>query len=396
MKKAIVIVLVLAAGFAVWAAVRPKQPAAGDPKGDARPGGVAAPARIVPVVTAPVQKRDVPIYLEGLGTVVANRTVTVRSQVDGRLDKVLFREGQEVKRGQQIAQIDPRPFQIQLTNAQGALARDRAQLDNGKRNLERFQQLVQKKLIAQQQVDDQAAVVGQLEGTLQIDEGAIASAHLNLDYARIVSPIDGVTGVRLIDPGNLVRASDPTGLVVITQLDPIAVIFTLPEDDLPQVALQLAKERLAVEAFSRDGSTSLGVGQVALIDNQINQATATMRVKALFPNPLHALWPNQFVKARMLLATRREALVIPSSAILRGPEGTFAYSVGKEQTVTARPLEIESNQGDLTLIAKGLSAGEQVVIEGQNQLKPGAKVSARQAGQKQAAISKQGSTGVSR
>lgn len=340
----------------------------------------AAANRQVPVVEAAVARRDVPIYLDGLGTVTALKTVTVRSQVDGRLDKVLFREGQPVKTGDLLAQIDPRPFINQLKQGQGALARDDAQLKGAKLNLERYRQLAAQKLIAPQQADDQAALVGQLEGAVEVDKATIASARLNLDYASIRSPCDGVTGIRQVDAGNLVHASDQNGIVVITQLDPIAVIFSLPQDELPRVMSQLQKDPLPVEAWSRDGAQKLSAGQLALVDNQINQATATMRLKAVLPNPQHLLWPNQFVKARLLLTTRKDALVVPSTVPQRGPEGTFAYVIQQDQTVQPRPIDVEITEGDLAVISRGLSEGEKVVADGQNQLRAGSKVAARPAG----------------
>ncbi len=340
-----------------------------------------AAARAVQVVVANVQKRDVPIYLDGLGSVTAFKTVTVRSQVDGRLDQVLFKEGQAVKTGELLAKIDPRPFQNQLQQARGALERDKAQLDGAKRNLERYKQLAAKKLIPQQQADDQAATVGQFEGAVRVDQATIGVALLNLDYANIKSPLDGVTGIRLVDPGNLVHASDANGLVVITQLDPIAVLFSLPQDELPRVMQELQKTTLAVEAWNRDGSQKLATGQLSLVDNQVNAATATIRLKSAFPNPQRLLWPNLFVKARLLLTVRKDALVVPSAVPQRGPDGTFAYVVQPDQTVQPHNIEIEHNEGDIAVIAKGLSEGETVVVDGQNQLRAGSKVIPRQAGQ---------------
>ena len=335
--------------------------------------------RPVPVVAAPVQQRDVPIYLDGLGNVTAFKTVTVRSQVDGRLDQVLFKEGQAVKTGELLARIDPRPFENQLAQAQGALARDQAQLKAAKVNLDRYRQLVAKKLIPPQQADDQAALVGQLDGAVQVDQATIKVARLNLDYANIRSPIDGVTGVRIVDPGNLVRAADTNGLVVITQLDPISVLFSLPQDELPRVMRELQAGALAVEAWSRDGTQKLATGELALVDNQINAATATLRLKAVFPNPERLLWPNQFVKARLLLTTRKNALVVPSTVPQRGPEGTFAYVIQQDQTVQPKPIEIEHTEGEIAIVSKGLQEGEQVVVDGQNQLRAGTKVATRQA-----------------
>ncbi len=338
-----------------------------------------AAGRPVPVVDAAVQKRDVPIFLDGLGSVAAFKSVTVRSQVDGRLDSVLFREGQTVRAGDPLARIDPRPFQNQLHQAEGALARDSAQLKDAKLNLERYQNLVGQKLISQQQADDQAALVGQLEGGVQVDRATIDSAKLNLDYANIRSPIDGVTGLRLVDPGNLVHASDPGGLVLVTQLDPIVVIFSLPQDELPRVMQQLALAPLPVEAWSRDGAQKLATGQLTLVDNQINAATATMRLKAVFPNPQRLLWPNQFVKSRLLLTTRKDALVVPSTVPQRGPEGTFAYVIQPDQTVQPRPIEVEITEGDLSVISRGLVEGEHVVADGQSQLRAGSKVAPKPA-----------------
>jgi len=373
---AVAVVVIAAAGFFVYRRSSAKKQA-----GAQREQAAQAAARAIPVIVAPVQRRDVPIYLDGLGNVSAFYTVTVRSQVDGRLDQVLFREGQQVKKGDLLARIDPRPFQNQLAQAQGALARDKAQLEAAKVNLDRYRQLAAKKLIPQQQADDQAAMVGQLEGAVQVDAAAIASAKLNLDYASIRSPIDGVTGVRVVDPGNLVHASDANGLVVITQLDPIALLFSLPQDELPDVMRELQAAALAVEAWSRDGSQKLATGQLALVDNQINAATATLRLKAVFPNPQKLLWPNQFVKARLLLTTRKDALVVAATVPQRGPDGLFAYVVQQDQTVQPRNIEIDRTEGDVTIVAKGLTEGEQVVVDGQNQLRAGAKVMARQAGQ---------------
>jgi len=340
--------------------------------------------RAVPVVAAKVTRKDVPIYLDGLGTVAAYKTITVHSQVDGRLEEVLFREGQTIKAGDRIAQIDPRPFVNQLHQAQGALERDRAQLKGAKLNLARFTSLAAQKLIAQQQADDQATLVGQLEGAVVADQATIDTAKLNIDYANIRSPIDGVTGVRLVDPGNIVHTSDATGIVLITQLEPISVLFSLPQDELTSVLQQLsAQGTLPVEAWSRDGSQKLAVGQLALVDNQINASTATLRLKAVFPNPQHLLWPNQFVKARLLLTTRKNALTVPSTVPQRGPEGTFAYVIQQDQTVQPRPIEVDTTEGDLAVIGKGLSEGEQVVADGASQLRAGAKVQPRQAGQQQ-------------
>jgi multidrug efflux system membrane fusion protein len=345
---------------------------------DAAAAAEAQKERVIPVVAATVERKDVPIFLEGLGNVTAYKTVTVHTQVDGRLDRVLFTEGQKVKRGDALAQIDPRPFAIQLHQAEGALARDTSQHQDNQTNFERYQQLRDQKLVAQQQVDDARAAMGQLAGAIEIDKAQIEQAKLNLDYARITSPIDGVTGVRMVDPGNIVHQTDTTGIVVITQLDPIAVLFTLPEDDLPAVMDELTQHPLKVEAWSRDGSKQLAEGTVQLIDNAINQATATMRMKALFKNAPIKLWPNQFVKTRLLLTTRQNALVVPSTAIQRGPKGVFVYRVDAQtQTAQMQNVDVDLTQGELAIIRKGLKPGDLVVTDGQSQLRPGAKVQAR-------------------
>jgi membrane fusion protein, multidrug efflux system len=326
--------------------------------------------RAIPVVAAEVAAKDVPIYLEGLGNVIAFQTVTVHTQVDGRLDKVLFREGQEVKKGEQIAQVDPRPYQIQLHQAEGALAKDQATLKDAELTLARDLDLAKRTLVAQQTVDDERAIVDGTKGSIEVDHATIDTAKLNLDYARITSPVDGVTGLRQVDQGNIIHAADTNGIVIITQLDPIAVDFTLPEDDLVRVNLQLKKAPLDVDAYSRDGAAKLGTGKLALVDNEINQATATLKLKAVFANPDRTLWPNQFVKIRLLLDTRANALVVPATVVQRGPSGSFAYVILADDTVEMRPIEVDSQAGDLVIIAKGLKAGERVVVDGQTLLRP--------------------------
>jgi multidrug efflux system membrane fusion protein len=360
----------MAIAAAVWRSRRPSA------AGGAAPAA-SAEARVVPVVIATAERRDVPVYLEGLGNAQPLATVTVKSQVDGRLDKVAFREGQEVKKGDLLAQIDPRPFTIQLHQAEAALVRDAAQLRNAKLNLERYRELVARSLIAQQQVDDQQATADQLEGTVKADQAQIDNARLQLDYTHIRAPLDGTTGVRLVDQGNLVHTSDTTGIVIITQLDPMAVLFTLPQDDLARISKQFAEGPLTVEAYNRDGAARLATGSLELVDNQVNQATATIRLKAIFPNPSRGLWPNQFLKVRLLLLTEKDALVVPAAAVQRGPQGTFVYVVGKDQTAVLRPVELGATVDQLAIVTKGVAPGEQVVVEGQNQIKPGAKVAPR-------------------
>jgi membrane fusion protein, multidrug efflux system len=339
----------------------------------------AAANRVIPVLTAEVVQRDVPVLLEGLGNVTAFYTVTVKTQVDGRIDQVLFTEGQQVKKGDVLIQIDPRPFAIQLETAQANLARDTANEKNAKVNAKRYETLSQQNLIAVQQYTDQQAMVDQLVAQEASDQAAIDAARLNLAYARITSPIDGVTGLRLMDPGNVVHAADTTGLVVVTQLDPIAVLFTLPEDDLTPINEAMAAGVLEVQALSRDGDQTLGRGKLTVIDNEINQQTATLKLKAVFDNPKHLLWPNQFVKTRLRLSTRKGALVVPAAVVQHGPSGTFAYVVNADTTVTNRPVTLTATQGDLAVIGSGLQAGEQVVVDGQGQLRPGSRVAGRPA-----------------
>jgi membrane fusion protein, multidrug efflux system len=374
-----VVVLALAAGTWLLAGRGAKKSQPDESSGS---GGAE---RAVSVLTVVVVARDVPIFLEGIGSVTALKTVMVKPQVDGRLDKTTFDEGQAVHKGDLLAQIDPRPYAIMRAQAQAALARDKAQARSNRLTLERFETVRKENLISQQQVDDQRALVEQLEATIQADQAQVAQANLQLDYARIRSPIDGVTGVRLVDPGNMIRASDPTGIVIVTQLDPIAVLFSLPQDDLPRVAAQMAKGPLRVDISSRDGGSPLATGRLALIDNQINQATASMRLKAVLDNPKRALWPNQFVKARLLVSIRNQALVVPAAAVQRGPQGTFVYVVGADQKVSARPVKVDVIEGETAVLSEGPRVGEEVVTEGQAQLRPGARVATKQVGQQKGA-----------
>jgi multidrug efflux system membrane fusion protein len=379
--------------FCAGGACSPKEPAAqengkesekgkgGGEHGKGGGGGKGgAGDQPVPVLASTVERRDVPIYLEGLGSVVAFKTVSVMSQVDGRLMNVAFTEGQEVKQGDLLAQIDPRPFQIQLRQGQAQLAKDRAALKDNRLNLDRYITLVKSNLMQQQMVDDQQALVDQGEAQVMADEAQIDNAKLNLDYARITSPIDGKTGVRLVDQGNLIHAAAATPLVIITQLDPIAVLFTLPEDVLPQVFAQMNLGPLTAQAQSRDGATELGTGKVGLVDNQINQATGTIRLKAVFDNPKRMLWPNQFVKMRLLLQTRKNVIVVPAAAVQHGPSGAFAYLVTAEKTAEMRPVTLDATEGNLAIISDGLKEGETAVTDGQYQLRPGARVTIRTPG----------------
>jgi membrane fusion protein, multidrug efflux system len=334
-----------------------------------------AAARSVPVVAVPARRGDMPIALSGLGTVTAFNTVTVRSRVDGQLVKVAFREGQFVETGDLLAEIDPRPFAAQLTQAEGQHARDLAQLRDARTNLERYRQLLDKQFISKQQYDDQAATVGQFEGAVKADEGAIANAKLQLVYCRITAPIGGRVGLRLVDSGNIVHAADQTGLVVITQVEPIAVLFTIPEDNLPAVMKKLyAGGRLAVDAFDRSGRTKLAGGELLTADNQIDPTTGTFKLKAVFQNHDHALFPNQFVNVELALDVRKDTTIVPSAAVQRGPQGTFLYVVKPDKTAEVRPIKVGITNGADTSIDSGLSGGELVVVDGADKLRAGTKV----------------------
>jgi multidrug efflux system membrane fusion protein len=374
------LLLVLGAASAVFVMHRRERSKAEESRGAPGTADTASKERPVPVLATTVERRDVPIDLEGIGSVVAAKTVTVKSQVDGVLQQVFYQEGQHVKVGDLLAQIDPRPYLIQLHQAQGNLTRDEALLEGTRLNVERYTALADEKYVARQQLTDARGLLGQYQGAVQVDRAAVESAKLNLTYARITSPIDGVTGVRVVDPGNFVRSTDTTGLVVITQLDPIAVLFTLPQDDLPKLTPYMGgREPLKVDAYDRDGRTKLASGELLLVDNQINQSTATIRLKAYFANAEHRLWPNQFVKALLHVSVERDVLVLPTVAVQRGPHGTFAYVIKPDRTVEARPIEVRLSLSDVSVIERGAVAGEHVVVEGQDRLRPGLKVHVRTA-----------------
>ena len=328
----------------------------------------------VPVVADVARSQDVPIYLAGIGTVQAFNTVTIRTRVDGQVDKVAFTEGQDVKAGDLLAQIDPRPLQAQLEQAQAQKASHEAQLADAKLDLQRFSSLEKRGAASGQSVDTQRALVAQLEANIQADQAAIDAATVQLGYTTIAAPISGRTGVRLVDQGNIVHATDQTGLVVLTQIEPISLVFSLPEDALPDVARAMAKDSLKVLAFSRDGKTQLGDGTLALIDNQIDQTTGTIRLKATFPNKDHALWPGQFVNARLYLSVRHDGITVPAAVVQRGPQGTYAYVIKPDSTVEMRPIAVAQLRDGVALVDAGLRAGERVVVDGQYKLRPGARV----------------------
>jgi multidrug efflux system membrane fusion protein len=336
------------------------------------PGAATSPA--ITVDTAAVTHADVPIYLSGLGTVQAFYTVTVTARVDGELQKVAFTEGQTVHKGDLLAEIDPRPNQAAYTQAVGTKARDEAQLANAKRDLERYTILQPQDLASKQTVDTQHALVDQLAAQIQVDQAVIDNARTQLDYTRITSPIDGRTGIRLVDPGNIVHAAATTGIVVVTQVQPISVIFTLPEEELAAVNAALAAGPVGVTTVSRDGRTELDRGTLTLIDNQIDQTTGTARLKATFSNAHNTLWPGQYVNARVLVRTERNALTLPTTAVQLGPTGPFTYVVKPDSTVEVRQLKIGEDSDGMTIVNTGLALNERVVTSNQYRLQAGAHV----------------------
>jgi multidrug efflux system membrane fusion protein len=340
------------------------------------PSAVAQPAGGVPVTVAPVVRQNVPVLLRNIGTVQAFQSVLVRPRVDGTIDKVLFTEGQDVKPGDVLVQIDPRPYAATLAAAKAKRASDQAQLANAQRDLARYSSLARSDFASRQQMDTQAAMVAQLTATVQGDDAAIATAQLNLDFTTIRSPIAGRTGLRLVDAGNLVHATDTTGLVTITQIHPIAVIFTLPQDDLPAIQTAMAKGTLPVMAYSSDDATLLDTGKLETIDNQIDASTGTIKLKAVFPNPQSRLWPGQFVNARLQTRTLDNAETVPSGAIQHGPYGLYVFVVKPDATVALAPVTVIQDDGTTAVIAQGVADGTQVVVAGQARLQAGTKVTA--------------------
>jgi membrane fusion protein, multidrug efflux system len=377
----LVVVGLIAAG--VWY-VRGRAPQAAS----ATPGGVpglgglgAGPGSfVVPVVVATATKGDLPVFYNGLGTVTALNTVTVRTRIDGELINVAFKEGQFVKQGDLLAEIDSRPYKVQLEQAQGQLAKDLAARKDAEVNLERYKLLFKEGVIPQQQLDTQGASVGQFDGAIQTDQANIDNAKLNIAYCRITAPISGRVGLRLVDSGNMVHASDSNGLLVITEVQPIAVVFSLPQDQLPAVYSRLRNgQELSVEAYDRDNTSKIASGKLLTIDNQIDPTTGTYKLKSIFSNTDNSLFPNQFVNVHLLVDTKKNVVIVPTSAILRGSQGIYVFAVGADNTVKVRNLTVAETNGNVTGISKGLSAGEVVVTDGQDKLQDGSKVEPRTA-----------------
>ena len=369
----IILLLILVGGVIAYQLHAHSQAASKDPAGP--------PPVSVGVTT--VQQKDMPYYLSGLGSVTAFNTVTVHSRVDGQLMRVNFQEGQFVKEGDVLAEIDPRPFQVALDQAQGQLAKDVASQNDAKVDLNRYQQLWQEGVIARQQLDTQQATVGQFDGAIQSDKAQIDNEKLELTYSRITSPISGRVGLRLVDPGNIVHAADTNGMLVITQVQPIAVIFTLPEDNIPQVISVMKKRQLTVEAYGRDNKELVGTGRLLTLDNQIDQTTGTLKFKSEFDNRDLSLWPNQFVNIRLFLDVRKNAIIVSTAAIQKGAQGSFVYLVGSNNLAQVRPVQVEFVEGNVAIISQGLSAGDQVVVDGADKLQQGAPVNSHQANARQ-------------
>jgi multidrug efflux system membrane fusion protein len=380
------ILIVGAVGYAVWHAGEPSTPQNGQSAagrgGGGRGGGRGGSAGPVPVVVANVTRSSIPVVLNGLGNVSAFYTVTVKSRVDGQLMKVDFREGDLVKQGQVLAEVDPRPFQVQLELAQATQAHDQALLDNAKLDVERYTQLLATDAIPKQQLDTQKALVAQYEATIKQDAANIDNAKLQLVYAKVTAPITGVVGLRLVDPGNIVHANDANGMVVITQLQPISVLFTIPEDSLPQVTQKLrAGAHLTVDAYNRDDSKKLASGTLVTVDNQIDNTTGTSKLKAVFDNKDNALFPQQFVNMHLLVDSLTDQLVVPNVAVQNGQQGTFVYTVDQDSKVHLKPVRVGLTTSTSADILSGISDGDRVVVDGTDRLIEGATVRVRKAGE---------------
>jgi multidrug efflux system membrane fusion protein len=349
-------------------------------KGAGKKGGRGMGPQSIPVAVSTAETRDLPIYLQGLGSVEAFNTVVVKSRIDGQIVQIAFKEGQEVNKGDLLAVIDPRPYEVQLAQAEATLYKDQSALKDAELNFQRFNDLYKQGIIPQQQYDTQKSLVGQLEGAVRADQAQIDTVKLNLSYTRITAPVSGRVGLRQVDIGNMVHASDPNGLLVLTQLHPIAVVFTLPQDNLPEVARHMRKGQLTVDAYSRDDQTRLTSGKLLTIDNQIDPTTGTGKLKAIFDNVDSALWPNQFVNIHLLLEVRKNNTVVPAAAIQRGPQGTYVYAVKPDKTADMRPVTVAFSEGNFSAISQGVKPGDTIVTDGQDKLQPGTHVEIRGGG----------------
>ena len=339
------------------------------------PSDTPPPVRPVPVAVEPARTGDIAMHLDGIGTVTPRATVTIRSRVDGELVAVHFVEGQHVVRGELLAEIDPRPFEVQLAQAEGQLARDEALLANARVDLARYRALAKDDAVPRQQRDTQEALVRQYDAALAVDRGQIDAAKLNLAYSRVTAPVEGRIGLRLVDPGNIVHASDAGGLAVLTQVRPIDVVFPIPEDTIPALLAKVRSgEPLAVDAFDREGRTRLAGGRLLTVDNTIDPATGTVRLKAEFPNDDDALFPNQFVNARLELEVHHDATLVPEAAVQRGTEGTFVWVVKPDETVEMRPITLGLTEGPDASVDAGLAPGERVIVDGAEGLRAGNRV----------------------
>lgn len=352
-----------------------------DSKKGSGKGGQNRGQVVIPVAVATADIRDLPVILTGLGSVEAYNTVAVKTRIDGQLVQVNFKEGQEVKEGELLAEIDPRPYQVQLAQAEATLFKDQSALKDAKVNLDRFQQLYKDGVIPKQQLDTQDSLVGQLEGAVRADQAQIDNVKLNLVYTRITAPVAGRAGLRQVDIGNIVHAADPNGLLIITQLQPISVIFSLPQDELPDVSKHMQKGQLSVDAYSRDDQTKLATGKLLTIDNQIDTTTGTGKLKAVFDNHDRLLWPNQFVNVHLLLEVRKNNVVVPAAAVQRGPQGTYVFAIKPDKTAEMRPVTVAFSEGNFSAISQGVGQGDLVVTDGQDKLQPGTKVEIRSGGQ---------------